>query len=419
MKEILIISYHALPMDVVSSYRTKAYCDYLHLSDMKPTLLTHRWEYDLEGNWKFHEPNEQIVEETYDTYQVIRLPRPKTFKPKNQYFSKISTVKSWFNGNLDIELINSYKIYKNFLFDHLQTHTYDLIISIFSPHFHLKLAYEVNHKFGIPYVLDFRDLWSNNRIAKAAYIPSVREKTEDLIISYWWKKWLSNSLFFSITSNHWCQILEKLTRKKGVVVRNGIEEFHTSKSQTEEFKVIYFGAIYPEQDLEPMFEGINLFISKEKSEKIKIEFIGIKERYRPGVISEIKKNIPNEHLRIIPSLSKNELLQYCQSVSLFIYPAFSNIEGWFSAKLYDYIALGKETMIIPSTSKEVNTIISKSNVGVILETPEDLVDHLSLRYNEFLQNGETSFNIDLRKLNEFTRRYQVNIMANAIKGSCL
>lgn len=55
LKRLIILSYHALPMDVVSSYRAKAYCDHFVSYGVYPILVTHRWEQDESGKWKYHD----------------------------------------------------------------------------------------------------------------------------------------------------------------------------------------------------------------------------------------------------------------------------------------------------------------------------------------------------------------------------
>ena len=121
MKKILIISYHSLPFDTVSSYRIKGYCDYLYKSGIIPTLITNRWEYDSDGNLKDHNKNDEIKYEKYSTHNIIRLPKPKYHIIRWKFISKIYSFILWIRGNVDIELIESYKIYRNFLLDHLQT----------------------------------------------------------------------------------------------------------------------------------------------------------------------------------------------------------------------------------------------------------------------------------------------------------
>jgi hypothetical protein len=68
---LLIISYHALPLDVVASYRTKAYCDYLFENGIYPTLITHNWKKDKNDFWERHEVNNETIIEDLQTHREI------------------------------------------------------------------------------------------------------------------------------------------------------------------------------------------------------------------------------------------------------------------------------------------------------------------------------------------------------------
>jgi glycosyltransferase involved in cell wall biosynthesis len=413
MKNILIISLNALPMDVISSYRAKAYCDHLFGYDIYPTLLTSRYEKKEDGSFAWQGESDEIFEEVYDTHRIIRLPRVKPEISKSPCHTLVNMAK----GNFDVELMPTYRLYKKFLFRHLESQSYDFVLSIFSPHFHLKLAYELKKHFGVPYVLDFRDLWGMNRVVKIGYKPSIKEKIQDTLILFWWRIWIRDAQFYTIVNDYFLEFLKKsASNKNGYVVRNGIEELYPIKDVSfKPFTIIYFGAIYPEQDLAVFFQGVKQLIELYPEEEIFVEFIGLKERYRPNVIEEIRNSLPEKNLIFTPSMPKNELLVYCQKASLFYYPAFQNIEGWFSAKLYDYMALGKEILVVPGGNIEVEEIIKITKTGKILNSAEDVTEFLKIKVEELKSTTKIAFSPIFEQLKKFTREAQVRRMASLIR----
>jgi glycosyltransferase involved in cell wall biosynthesis len=414
MKKILILSLNALPLDVISSYRAKAYCDHFFSFDIYPTLLTVRYEYENDGSFAWHKNSDEIIREVYTSYSVIRLPRVKTKLSK----SPLHTFVNFLKGNLDVELLPTYLLYRKFLFEHLKNNHYDLLLGIYSPHFHLKLAYEIKRKFGVPYILDFRDLWGGNRYAKREYNPTLKEKIEDKLIKFWWRRWMKAALFYSITSQHWLGVLDEVSgEQKGFVIRNGIEKFyHQEESESKRnFRIVYFGAIYPEQYLSLFFEGFLMFIKKHRAENVVVEFIGLKENYRNGVKSEIINNLRGfSKLVFTPAMTKRDLLNYCKNVNLFWYPAFSGIQGWFSAKLYDYMASGKEILVCPGDDGEVDNVILSSKSGVVVNSAEGVAEFLGIRFSEFVRKREKAFGFDPERLKGYTRVVQVERMASKI-----
>ncbi len=389
MKQVLIISHHSLPLDVVSSYRVKAYCDYFYKSELFPTLLTNRWEYNSKSKWINHGKNDRVIKESYPNYNVIRLPNPKIFRISNKFLSKIFTFLFWMQGNVDVELRHSYKVYKRFLHQHLKDHKYDLMIGVFSPHYNLKITYEIYNRFNIPYILDFRDLWGGNRLALKYYSPSIKNFIEDTIIKYHWKKWLSKALFFSITSNPWKEIIRKFSNTEGIVIRNGFEELYNGRELKAEksLTISYFGAIYSYQNIYPFLKAVKRFIKKNNPQKFKIQFIGIKAKYRNGIINEIEKNLPKKYLEVHASLPKNSLFDLVSKSDLLFYPGSDKIKGWCSVKIYDYLALQKPIIIYPGDNGEIDIIISKTKAGQIFINEEDVLLYLKNCYYQKI-NGE-------------------------------
>ncbi len=205
LKKLLILSYHSLPMDVVASHRAASYCRYFSEYGILPTLLTYRWELNIESNWQFHSIDDSIIKEENQNYSTIRLPRLKA-KKINGLLSKFYTIFHYLVGNLDVENYYLYKQAKNYLYRHLETNHYDFVIAIYSPHFDLKLAFDINQKFGIAYILDFRDLW-DNQIVTSSYWPSLKQKILNIVVSYYWRKWLKRATMFTSTSEIWINYL--------------------------------------------------------------------------------------------------------------------------------------------------------------------------------------------------------------------
>ena len=180
---VLILSYHSLPLDVIASYRAEGFFAHFKKYDIFPTLLSMRWERNKNNVWRLHVRKDSIQHQSSPLGARILLPRYKRCKsfsigalryalysvPAIRYFY---IAWAWLRGHLDTtpEAYDAYLSTKNFLFNYLKQNSYDVVLAIFSPHHHARLAYEIHKRFGIPYVLDFRDLWSN-RIMDTHYRP--------------------------------------------------------------------------------------------------------------------------------------------------------------------------------------------------------------------------------------------------------
>lgn len=410
---VLILSYNALPMDVVSSYRAKAYCDHFTSFGVKPTLLTHRWEM-VDNRFVVHRPDDEVLTEETESCKIIRLPYPGT-RPSR---SNLHTILSYMNGDIDVELISSYRIFRKFLWHHLEKHRYDFIIAIYNPHFHLKLAYEIQRKFKIPCALDFRDLWENDIVTRS-YNPGLKKRITNAIIAFWWRKWIRYTVFFSTVSPQWREFLTELSGKAGIVVRNGFDGIATVGDmtpavRTSTFKVVHFGRMYHGQDLDVFLEGFRRFTANFSPMEVTFEVIGLKKAV--GIDCEKKiKDALGAYVVFRPYIAKNDLINYCkEQATLFFFPDFSDDNGSLAVKVYDYLMLGKNILIAPGGG-EVSRLVFDLNAGVVVNDPESVLAYLNQCYREYKRNGYLTYKLNREKLKAHSRERQVNVLANHIK----
>ena len=412
MKRLVILSYQTLPMDVVASYRTKAYCDHLATFGIYPIIITHRWEMDERGKWKYHDDDDVVVEETA-RYKIIRLPRKM---PQTTFRWRAGTTMAAFlRGDLEPELKASCQTFRTFLLSYLEEEKVDALLAIFNPHFPMKIAEEIRRRFGIPYLADFRDLWDNQVVTKS-YQPTNKKKLIDAIIRYWWKRWIGNAEFFTTTCDIWLQFLEQLSGKKGYVVRNGFEEEYSIESvpeRTPEFVVTHFGSLYAVHNHTVFVEGYKKFLQIVGRGPV-LEIIGNKGKY--GVDpSRILADLPSYAWRSTPYMSKRELYEHCRSqTSVFWMPGFLEDNGQVPVKVYDYLLLKKNILLAPSCGSDLESIVTGTGAGVVCDTAEEVCRQLERWYLSYRSNGGIGYEGNSDAIQRYARRHQVRIMAEAI-----
>jgi len=424
LRRVLIISYHALPMDVVASSRTKAYCDFFFENGLFPTLVTHRWERDGKG-WVFHSDSDEPKHEVHDTWEVFRLPRPVIKRPGETIPRKLKTFWYLLRGDLDAELTDSYKVFRKFLFQHIGENKYDVVLGIFSPHFDLKLAYEIGRAFAIPYVLDFRDLWDNG-VVTSQYRPAPRQYIFDFFARSYWAKWLRQSLFFSTTSKEWIAYLEGLSGRKGIIVRNGYDDITSISPRpvavsARRFVITYFGRLYPNQKLDIITRGIREFITKEVPDTdFVVQLIGVKKTGDYDGLGALLKKIPRQYVEVLGYMPKEKLMAHCLlNASLFLLPNFAENNGQFMVKSYDYISLRKPVIVAPSNGSETESLVSDLNAGLVTSSAEEVTDFISKCYRSFRAGKPVELDYSADHFEFYSRRYQVKIMAKHIKEELL
>lgn len=423
MKKVLIISYHFPPLNVVASKRSKAYADYLYKHDIRPIILTH-----------FRTTDEQIVHQSYfvknqknPNYDEVlvsssndRWGKYLSSFSKFPIFKRLIILIRWSMGLLDPEgELRSYSNFKTAAYTEIKKQNIDLVIGIFNPHFSLKLAYDINQKFKIPYILDFRDLWASH-IFTPKENRNRTQKLQDYFTQFYWKKWINQASTYSITSPEWLLILEKLTQSKGHVIPNGFNDelLQISSPKTPHFSIGCMGTMYVNQDLDTFLEGLWRFISrlsKEDQASIKLECLGLNKRYRPKLEEEIKKYIPAENVSFLPKTDQAGVIHFCQSLTLIWHPAFPDSKGWFSAKIYDYLASKSPILFSPSDNGIVeNTLEHFTHIH--FSNDSNNVEKLLMEKFETWKQGEIESisNNQLNDLSKFTRSSQASKMATII-----
>jgi glycosyltransferase involved in cell wall biosynthesis len=322
----------------------------------------------------------------------------------------------------------SYYSLKAYCFRHLNIQSFDVVIGIFSPHHHLRLCYRLNHKYKVPYVLDFRDLW-DNRIIHHQYKPTAVENIQDRLAQFYWKKWLAKALFFTITSEPWREKINEFSATKGFVITNGFDdEMKVSDEQMENkwFTILHTGSLYEHQKLEIFLEGCKRFVEHVHPDAFKVKFIGAERgkalsgklsgfMYKPS--ERIRNYLSSQYCEITTRIPKAELVREFEKAQLLLFPSFPSSPGTYAGKIFDYLAMKKPVLVVPDDHSVVGELIRKTQAGVVANTPEVVFEMLMKYYNQWTESGKVDYTGVIQEINQYSRKNQVAKMASYLKHS--
>jgi glycosyltransferase involved in cell wall biosynthesis len=418
-------------MNVIASQRALGYANHFKKFGYYPTIITHQWEKSLQE--QFCEPNEilqKTIKEENENYTVYRMPigqfkRGKFLKRiEKSFLNKLGILLSWMFGHLDTrgELLNNKLTERYFLKEHLKNKQYDVVIGIFSPHYHLSNCAWLYKKFKTHYVLDYRDLWSN-RIIHKKYNPNFTEKTQDFFSGFWWKKWAIKSMSRTITSRDWANTLENIVNQKVGVITNGFEKSFFDNSYTKKndiFTIVHNGSIYRHQNLDIFLRGYSQFLNKNKDANIIVEFIGSRRKIYSEVQNgflnpeELEHSISTQYLTFTERIPYQESISKTMSSNLLLSPSFPDSPGTYGGKIFEYLMTKKNIIVVPDDEGVISEIVKVTKSGICLNNEDEVLMYLEEKYNEWQEKGYCEYNGEEEKVNLYSRENQTKLLSELI-----
>ena len=260
---------------------------------------------------------------------------------------------------------------------------FDAIISSSPfPTVHL-VANHIKKEIDIPWIADFRDLWSQNHNYS---LPRFR-----LVIDRWLEiRTLATCDLITTTSKSWRDKLLNLHNKKVSVIRNGFQilDFTPMIKLSDQFTISYTGTIYDKkQDPEKIIKALKNLIDlgSINPEKISINFYGKYSSLLETIIKKYKVEKVVKQLGYIDRIEARKKQLESHALLLFQWEDFKELD-FCLLKFYEYLNAGK-TILATGGSKftEVEDIIKKTNAGFVAVDVIDIQKILKKLYDQFIK----------------------------------
>lgn len=387
-KKILIISSHFLPDNVNGSYRPLNYLNEFSNMGIEADLVAFHYERDDKGEFKvYHAEPRPFYEDRYEDTRVIRAVRKPSWRSKFYDVSDryrisrhLKILFRWLVGSFPDanHSVDGYRTMYHAVEQAVQHKSYDLVLAIFMPHYFLKICHHINRRYDIPYVIDFRDLW-DNRLADPTYPFRRVDLIKNWLVRYHFRKWTKNASLLTITNHYWGRILEKQLDKKYKVVTNGFDGvLHKPKSKFEKFTIGFAGSLTEFQSTQLLMKGLQAYLNEYPSDDWEVLLLAPNPK-QPEV-NKLLKALPN-HVKCLPKTNKEEALEFMRKCHVLWYPAFERIQGWCSAKLFDYIGSGTPILVAPGDKGIVEDLIDETQTGKVVYNAEGFEFQLKEYYN--------------------------------------
>jgi glycosyltransferase involved in cell wall biosynthesis len=241
----------------------------------------------------------------------------------------------------------------------LTTQSFDCIVASAPPWTCLRVAATLAREFGLPWVADMRDLWSDNH---AYSLPRWRRAVDQR----WEAQLLSQAAAISTVSPPLAQKLSRFARPVWVI-RNGFsEEDFSDLPQVDGFSqpgvhVVFTGNIYPEQyDCDAFCAGLAICLARGQAVHVHVagrNIAGLQQaarRHGVTVAFRFAGTLPHSHALA---------MQRQADVLLTFLWGDGTEQGIYTAKLFEYAGAGRPILAVGPSHSDVGDFIARSGLG--------------------------------------------------------
>lgn len=422
MKKVLIISFdHNIP-EIVGSIRCRGLAKHLKKFGWEPIVLTATFETNETFPYEVHQTNHFNQLDVWKKrfgFQInqavnAQLNKP-TLKNKKTLFDHLISILIDFIAYPDYIKKGWYPTAMIKAEEILSSIHVDAIISSFSPATCNLIAKELSQKYDIPWIADYRDLWTNSH-----YYPfSPLRRLVDTRLE---KKTLSYASAITIVSQDLAEKLQELHHHLPIyVVENGFDpdqKENNHSTLTEQFSIVYTGSLYQgKRDPENLFKALKELIKNREinPKSISVDFYGYGEDW-------LHKDINRFNLRKIVkvhgTISRLESIKNQKSAQMLLLLTMNNPldKGVYTGKLFDYLAAKRPILSIGYKYCAIKDLLEQTKAGIHVSEVAEIKKEIKNAYSNYLSNGCVPYNGIDREIKKYSHEEMAKKFVNVLNG---
>ncbi len=292
----------------------------------------------------------------------------------------------------------------------------DLLFTTAPPFTSLIIGKLLKAKTGIPWVADYRDLWTGDVLRE--WLPEWRKRFELRME----RRVLANANAVITVSRPKEEVLRKricgVAEDRFHTITNGfdIEEYESvepEKSDPKAFRIVYTGRLFKNRRGYELLEAIARLIAAEPSvrSRLRLEYYGGMSQEIEMMMCEITERLNlQDVVRFFPDVpyGRSKALQKGADALLLIVDTGETTSGVLPGKLFEYMAAKRPVLCI-ARQGAATEIVENARLGWVSE-PND-IDRLVCILRECVNSSPSGFNPDEGYLAGFERKHLIGRMA--------
>lgn len=421
-KRVLIITYYWPPSGGSGVQRWAYFAKYLEQFDVVPIVLTvdpekasyPSLDHDLLKEVEHIEVHKTSTFEPLQIYSLLTTGKKKEGIPygsiETNSKSPVKRLGRYVRANL--MLPDARKYWNSYAYKAakklIQDKSIDLIITTGPPHSTHLIGEKLKKQFNLPWLVDFRDPWSEMFYNKDLPMKdSSIKKNEALEISI-----LNKADKVTTVSYYIADLLIKKSKKtdKDIhVIENGYDArlFEVNNEKKTQNTIAYIGYLGKHHNYKLLVEGLAAYVKHFPEKEITLELAGNLEPVVLEFMQE-KLSIPIKNHGVIPHETAIKLMQSSR-VLLFTVPKTNYIKGLISGKIFEYIASKSPIISLNPDADEANKIISQFETNYVVENPDEMADAINSCFNNSINTESIE-----DKISQYSREHLTEKLAEII-----
>lgn len=267
----------------------------------------------------------------------------------------------------------------------IEKYPIEIIYSSSSPPSSAIIASRLQQRKGIPWIAEFRDLWTGNPYNTKNKIHHFFEERIE-------KKILSRASAFITISKPLAVELERMHKKPCYIVYNGFDSEDYKGKPIEfgnKFIITHAGSIYKgKRDPSSLFEAINI-LKGEKDPLVKnIEVLFYGARLERVIGELIKKYGVQDNVTIVGLKPRKEIITVQKKSALLLLLTWVDVRaiGTLTGKIFEYLGCKRPILAVSLKGGAIDQLLDESNTGTVLNESQEIAEFLKEKLQDWNDN---------------------------------
>ncbi len=284
----------------------------------------------------------------------------------------------------------------------LGTRHFDAIVSTSPPATAHLVARDLKELTGLPWIADFRDLWSDNY----SYAWSKLRRAVDRRIE---RKTLHGATALSSVSEPLAHSLRSHLPPRSWSIANGfsLDELAPSEPHvTDRFTITYTGSLYPgKRDPKPSLEALSGLVAEGAiaPKDLELRFFG-RNVNEPTLGASISAYGLSESVTLGGLIPRHEALERQRESQILLALDWMDTHepGVYTGKIFEYLAAQRPILSTGLGGSVVERLLGETSAGQHCTTLAAVKDFLLKSYGEFRRSGQVAYHGDLEAIQRYS-----------------